>query len=84
MTSDDESLLDEATQATAEAEAANLPGVYVYSFPAVLGDEQQGLVRLKVGKRAEAQRTVYSGSNQPLPGGRSHPSCCRVYSQASE
>jgi hypothetical protein len=72
MAPHDGSLLDEATKATADAEAANAPGVYVYSFPAVLADEQNGLVRLKVGKadggatdRVFGQQSVVTGWPEP-------------------
>jgi hypothetical protein len=80
VTSDDELLLAEATEATAEAEAANLPGVYVYSFPAVLADEQEGLVRLKVGKAGGAATDRVFGQESAVTGWPEPPLLLRVYS----
>jgi len=80
MTSDDESLSDEATQATVEAEAANLPGVYVYSFPAILTDERDGLVRLKVGKAGGGATDRVFGQQSVVTGWPEPPVLLRVYS----
>jgi hypothetical protein len=79
MVPDDGSLLDEATQATSEAEAANVPGVYVYSFPTVLADEQDGLVRLKVGRAGSGATDRVFGQQSAVTGWPEPPLLLRVY-----
>jgi hypothetical protein len=77
----DDSLLDEATRASAEAEAANVPGVYVYSFPAVLADEQDGgRVRLKVGRAGGGAADRVFGQQSAVTGWPEPPLLLRVYS----
>jgi hypothetical protein len=80
MARDSDALLDEATQFTAEAEAANLPGVYVYSFPSVLADEQNGLVRLKIGKAGGGATDRVFGQQSSITGWPEPPLLLRVYS----
>jgi hypothetical protein len=80
MAPDDDSLLEEAAQATAEAEAANVAGVYVYSFPAVLADEQSGLVRLKVGRAGGGSSDRVFGQQSAVTGWPEPPLLLRVYS----
>jgi hypothetical protein len=80
MAPNDGSLLEEAAEATAEAEAANIPGVYVYSFPAILSDEQHGLVRLKVGRAGGGSYDRVFGQQSAVTGWPEPPLLLRVYS----
>jgi len=76
---EEDSLLEEATEATAEAEAANVPGVYVYSFPAILADEQEGRVRLKVGQAGGSAANRVFGQQSTVTGWPEPPLLLRVY-----
>jgi hypothetical protein len=80
MQPDDGSLLDEATRATAQAEAADIAGVYVYSFPTVLADERDGLVRLKVGRAGVGASERVFGQQSTVTGWPEPPLLLRVYS----
>lgn len=83
MTPGDDSLLEEAAQATADAEAANVPGVYVYNFPAVLADELNGLVRRKVGRAGGGATDRVFGQQSAVTGWPEPPLLLRVYSHES-
>lgn len=82
MADEDASLLDEAAQATVDAEAANIPGVYVYSFPTVLGDERDGLVRLKVGRAGVGASDRVFAQQKTVTGWPEPPLLLRVYSDS--